>query len=167
MNKHSGFRVIVLFLLLFSISLSLVIDIRMIIRNQNPFQDYKAINNINQYFVNDTLIINNIEILKGDNHNSNSNTTTIYGNVLSDGKPKKITYSYLDNFYEKLIFKHIYNGKEAKVLKVIRNRISGNILIKNTKLLEHEKRDILTNIYCVYSLIPSLIIFILLIKKRK
>jgi hypothetical protein len=167
MNKHSGFRVIALFLLLFSISLSFVIDIRMVIRKQNPFQDYKAINNINHDFVNDTLIINNIEILKGDNQNSNSNSTTIYGNILSDGKSKKITYLYLDNFYEKLIFKHIYKGKEAKALKVIRNRINGNILIRNTKLLEHEKRDILTNIYCVCSLIPFLIIFILLIKKRK
>lgn len=166
MKKPLGIKITILFILFLNFICSLVIVIGLRGDVISPFRDFRAISNTEKYFVDDTLIVEDIKVYSGSGKKSNNYTTIISGEILNTGIKNNITFLYDDDFYRKLILKKKYKGKDVNALKVIRNNISGCILIKNARLLQYKRREAIIEIYCLSSLFPSLIIFILLIKKK-
>ena len=128
MKKISG---IILILLFINIVFATIDIIGLNINILMPFQDYKALCNVEKYFIIDTLIIDKIKINSESEKRSNSHTTIITGKIISSGINKKIVYSFEDDFYKKYLFKN------SSALKVIRNKINNNILINEDRLLKY------------------------------
>lgn len=167
MKNFSGIKIIFKFILFLNFICAFIVILGLNKKFKIPFQNYEALNNVEEFFENDTLIIENINVYSGSGKKTNSYTTVISGKILNTKIDKSITFLYQDDFYIKLVFKQKINGKSVDLIKIIRNKITSEILIKNSRLIKYKKRESIIEIYCLCSIFPSLIIFTLLTKKRK
>lgn len=153
-------------LLTINILISLVIIFSNLFSLKEPFQNIRALNNPNKYLISDVLVLDTIITTSKVKDGSTSYSTSIKGKLIDKNISKEINFLYQDNSYNKLIFEFKYKSINQKGLKIYRNKLNDNIFLKNYKYLKNKKTDAFLKIYFICSLLPSLILMIILLKRK-
>lgn len=130
-----------------------------------PFQNIKALNHKNKYFINDVLVVDTIILNSRVKDGATSYNTTIRGKLINSNILKDITFLYKNHDYNNYIFKYKKTNQDA--LKVYRNILNDNIFLKDYEYLNNKKTGELLKIYFICSLLPALTLLIILMKMKR
>ncbi|MTH14130.1 hypothetical protein [Flavobacterium sp. LC2016-01] len=144
----------------------------------NPYKNYTALSNQKKYLKNDFFVLDTVYTKEQSQDRKTSPRplyTIIQGNLLHSKIKQEIIYrgNILDTFYKgNLILiddnlTYVYNQKKSKIIKVWRNTLNDDALLKNKKYLSDEKVNNFTIIYFQLSLIILIAILIILKKKSE